>query len=514
MRYEEFVNALISDVPEITDVGKTFLLRRLQNEGIVSFARGLKDAFDAVLSSLAETGTIPSRIPYLCRNSICWVDDGSSGRILDLLGCFNKLSIPGLECEEPWDKYKSRLSEIRSFAGFDLKRVVDDRSYHVVRQYLAYGLGKAPTMIIGRHGPGATAEKAVGWDKWLWMDTDPVTPYQGSRVISVPKDISGKRVIAIESVKSQFVQQGLSRALRRTRHFRTNFNLEDLTRHVALASRQDYVTVDLKDASDRLCVSFADLLPEDWSFLFRRYSSSYGILPGGECIGFPFIASMGNGFCFELETLLFHALAVLSNEPTTVSEARHYGSLVSVYGDDIVFPSYMLPRFQYLLDRLPLVLNPKKTCYTSSFKETVGMWISEGSARERFLPKLEGTLQEIELHGRERFAFAERAARAGYWTLTRLLLEDYEYRIRWNKRFHRYDIQLKYFHPRKRPLNVVEDTRWKSYWMEGRYNETEEDTFDGVFKNGWIPMESFPSLFSYSVTNEGLVRFVCNWSIQ
>lgn len=511
MRYVEYIGALISDVPELTEKGKKFLLTRLQNEGIVSFARGFKDAYDAVLTSLAEDGSIPLRIPYLCRNSVVWIDPDSPARILDLLGCFNKLSIPGLECEDPWDKYKSRLSEVASFSGFDFRRIVDDRTYHVVRSFLAYGLGTAPKCVIGRHGPGATYEKLSGWDKWLAMDTLPLPSFIQNRIVSVPKDISGKRVIAIEGVKSQFIQQGISRCLRQTRYFRSYFNLQDLKRHIALSSRQDYVTVDLKDASDRLGLPFLSLLPDDWGFLFRRYSSSMGYLPSGEMVDFPFIASMGNGFCFELETLLFHVIAVASNAPSNVGEAKNYANFISVYGDDIVMPDWMLPRFEYMMARLSLRLNHKKTCRTASFKETVGMWICDGVARERFLPRLTGTLDGILLSGRELFGFADRAARSGYWTLVSLLLEGRQFRTRWNKRFHRYDIQLEYFHPLKRPLNVVEDTRWKSYWMEGRYNETEEDTFDGVLKKGWIPMESFPSLFSFEL-REGKVQFVCNYS--
>lgn len=495
MKYEDVFNALSSDIPELTSDGLAFLSRRLRNEGIVAFQKGMKDAYDAVLHAVASTGNFPDYIPYVCRGCYDVAYSAGIGRVLDHLAFFGKLDVDGLPTPEPWDKFLLRLQEVDSFAGLDLERVFPSKSYNLVRKWIKRKLGPAPKNVIGRHGPGATAEKLVGWDKWLAMDDSPLTTHPWNRLTAVPKDVSGKRIIAIESAKTQFIQQGLARALKNTQFFRDHTDFTEVTEHVMLACRPGQVTVDLKDASDRLGLPFLSLLPPDWSSLLARYSSFAGQLPTGDFIVYPFIASMGCGFCFELETLLFYLVALLSAEPQHMDEIEMLTRKLSVYGDDIVLPGWLLPRFETYCSKVGLVLNPKKTCHTETFRETVGYWICDGIARERFTPRLTGTTRHLTFaDDTSRLNLAERAVNAGYHLLGAMLSANVVQRTRFSEKKSKPVGKVRVAQTVTRALNVIDETRWLSYWMEGRSNVVSEPTFQGRCKAAWIPLESWPLL--------------------
>lgn len=495
MKYEEVFVALSSDIPELTSDGLDFLTRRLKNEGIVAFQKGMKDAYDAVLHAVASTGNFPDYIPYVCRGCYNVAHSAGIGRVLDHLAFFGKLDIDGLPTPEPWDKFLLRLQEVSAFAGRDLSAVFPSKSFNLVRKWIKRKLGPAPKVVIGRHGPGATAEKLVGWDKWLAMDSDPLTTHPTNRLTAVPKDVSGQRIIAIESVKAQFIQQGIAKSLKETRFFRDHTDFSDISEHVLLACRPGQITIDLKDASDRLGLPFLSLLPSDWSSLLARYSSFAGLLPTGDFVVYPFIASMGCGFCFEVETMCFFLLALLSAEPQHMDEIDMLARKLSVYGDDVVMPGWLLPRFEANCSKVGLVLNPKKTCHTETFRETVGYWIMDGIARERFTPRLTGTTRHLTFaDDTARLNLAERAVRAGYHLLGAKLSANVVRRTRFSTKMSKPVGRVRVAQTVTRALNVIDETKWLSYWMEGRSNVCSEPTFQGRRREVWIPLESWPLL--------------------
>jgi len=251
----------------------------------------------------------------------------------------------------------------------------------------------------GRHGPGAVADHSSPsqkWDMTLWpgftRELFRVNPRhslryaeKGSRPVSrvtvVPKDFKGPRIICIEPKEFQFAQQGLMKLLYDllTRHplTRTAINFEDTNPSRRLCFRLDVGTIDLKDASDNLSLVLARLVLPRWLFkLVTRYRVTnvrYNKLTWRpNCL-----ATMGNAFCFPLQTVIFWAIA----QATAVRSRWINGTPtrpLRVFGDDIIVPLQASSRLLEVLTGCGLVVNDAKTCTKTLVKESCGMWVYAG----------------------------------------------------------------------------------------------------------------------------------------
>jgi hypothetical protein len=100
---------------------------------------------------------------------------------------------------------------------------------------------------------------------------------------------------------------------------------------------------------------------------------------------------MGNGYTFELETLIFYALvrAVCGKEGT-----------VSVYGDDLIYPSRFVGPVRELLAFCGFETNVEKSFSTGNFRESCGGHYFKGhSVTPFYITQLPTTWSEIiELH--------------------------------------------------------------------------------------------------------------------
>ena len=122
-------------------------------------------------------------------------------------------------------------------------------------------------------------------------------------------------------------------------------------------------TVDLEMASDTLafnCVAW--LLPWDWFELLCSFRSSSFSAPWGQGRYAKF-SSMGNGYTFTLETLIFAAAC-------RAVGSRQY----AVYGDDIALETHLVPSLVKLLDFLGFRVNGAKSFFDpdSRFRESCG----------------------------------------------------------------------------------------------------------------------------------------------
>ena len=150
------------------------------------------------------------------------------------------------------------------------------------------------------------------WAPWPETRREPVQ-VSGNKVTTVPKSYKTNRVIAIEPSWSMFFQKGVGRMIRkRLRRFgQLHPDAQERARNFARVGSDTglLATLDLSSASD--CVSLAlceMLLPQDWLDHMLSMRSQVGEWDGG-VIPYRKISSMGNGYTFELETLLFYALA-------------------------------------------------------------------------------------------------------------------------------------------------------------------------------------------------------------
>lgn len=201
-----------------------------------------------------------------------------------------------------------------------------------------------------------------------------VTPH--SRVEVVPKNSKTDRLIAIEPSMNMFFQRGIGSYMKRRLNMKPNVDLNDqrLNQVAALlASRNnDACTVDLKAASDTISFELVKLLlPPDW-FEILDICRTPSVLMDGETHALNKFSAMGNGYTFELETLLFWALAQSCEDLCSTS------FLVNQYGDDLVCSKAAYERIMSVFSYVGFTCNEKKTFIDGPFRESCGKHYHDG----------------------------------------------------------------------------------------------------------------------------------------
>jgi hypothetical protein len=267
-----------------------------------------------------------------------------------------------------------------------------------------------PMDIYPRHGPGAVATKQQLWSKYLWTNVAAkitnVYPLDAffyaslghvcdrsehfvklgeedlpARVILVPKDSRGPRLISCEPVDYQWVQQGLGRAIVKhvERHRLTQDNVrftdQEPNRNAALLSSIDgrYSTLDLNEASDRVSLGLVRLLfPEHLYKCLEACRSSATVLPDGRIIPLNKFAPMGSCLCFPILALTIWAI-LTAGSPDGYTRERIY-----VYGDDVIVPTAYAVNAIEQLESFGLKVNRDKSCISGLFRESCGMDAFQG----------------------------------------------------------------------------------------------------------------------------------------
>jgi hypothetical protein len=126
------------------------------------------------------------------------------------------------------------------------------------------------------------------------------------------------------------------------------------------------MTVDLSSASDSVTIELVRrVLPPDWFYYLDLVRSKQTDVDGVAHVNEMF-SSMGNGFTFELESLLFLAIT------RAVAFFGGVRGQISVYGDDIIAPSELSQNLTSALAFCGFRLNDSKSFWTGSFRESCG----------------------------------------------------------------------------------------------------------------------------------------------
>lgn len=203
-----------------------------------------------------------------------------------------------------------------------------------------------------------------------------VTP--GSEIIFVPKNAKTDRVIAIEPSLNIYVQKGIGGYIRKRLRDRAGIDLDYQDRNQSLAqygSRTgDLATIDLSMASDTISREVVrELLSDEWFELLSTVVSRSGTIKHtGERVIFQKFSSMGNGFTFELESLIFWALSQATMENSRAVKPDNVLSTVSVFGDDLIVPSYCFDELVEVLSFCGFTTNSSKSFKTGPFRESCG----------------------------------------------------------------------------------------------------------------------------------------------
>lgn len=218
---------------------------------------------------------------------------------------------------------------------------------------------KAADMIVYNH---YKSKSDVGFRVFRWKLAQIVIFVHGSRFSTVPKNNISRRPINIEPLGNILVQSSLGEGFRST--LKTAFS-QDLDRlqtvHRKRISDLRIATIDLKNASDSISIDLCRfLLPKRIFKLVSEARSELIFGPDGQYHVPRKISSMGNGFTFELMTLILTALC------------RSIDCDSSVYGDDIIISADRANHLIECLEDVGFVVNPDKSFLSGPFRESCG----------------------------------------------------------------------------------------------------------------------------------------------
>jgi hypothetical protein len=263
---------------------------------------------------------------------------------------------------------------------------------------------------------------------------------QPVRVISVPKTLKTPRIIAIEPVCMQYIQQALASTIVKSieKHpltaGRINFTDQSINRELALngSKTRDIGTLDLSEASDRVSLDLVKRMLKSVPELLEPVlacRSTRANVPGHDTIDLRKFASMGSALCFPIEAMVFFTIALTAEilrlgTKCTPSAVRKAASGVYVYGDDIIVPRRQVPTTAFALTVLGLRVNLNKTFWRGSFRESCGMDAYNG------VPVTPVYLRRMPPSGRQDVSllpsfvsFANQLYKAGWWKTARRVRE-------------------------------------------------------------------------------------------
>lgn len=143
-----------------------------------------------------------------------------------------------------------------------------------------------------------------------------------------------------------------------------------------------YATIDLSSASDTVSAGLVyELLPSDWfDLLWTWRVGAVSSRLFNRTLQLEKFSAMGNGYTFELESLLFHCITAAA------CELSGYLPDISVYGDDIVAPSGCAVNVMLALEGLGFKINSEKSFYEGNFRESCGTdWVNGQNVRPFYI---------------------------------------------------------------------------------------------------------------------------------
>jgi hypothetical protein len=282
----------------------------------------------------------------------------------------------------------------------DARRVIRKARIRLARVFQGFD----PKDIRPRHGPGSVSTGERLWAKYSWTRINPrinsLYPFDeyfcsslghicdsyktfsrlkevesSAKVILVPKDSRGPRLISCEPLEFQWIQQGLGDAIVRRveSHPLTRYNVhftdQKPNQFGALlgSSTGRYATLDLKEASDRITVGLVRLLfpePVLQALLCSRSQST--ILPSGQVLALDKFAPMGSALCFPILALTIWAILSAAEDDADARKS------ILVYGDDVIVETAKAAHAIKWLESFGLLVNRDKSCTSGFFRESCG----------------------------------------------------------------------------------------------------------------------------------------------
>lgn len=305
-----------------------------------------------------------------------------------------------------WDgEFECKRTNLRLDSYFDPAWGSNDTRingfFDRVRKEVKTLIGTQPPKVLFPHfGPGATMSDRsqcttvpdkmssvltftsnsrshlVDWNTTKWSEAHAELglvnrEIRGNAFFTVPKDGTTDRACGKEPSLNSAYQRPVGVAMKKRMLF-SGIDIEggqQFHRRVACAGSYtgDVATIDLTNASDTVCRALVRLiLPPKWYELLNSLRSPTTTMPCGKVVVLEKFSSMGNGFTFELETVIFCAIA------RAVCKDSDEWSQITVYGDDIIAPTARYEDIIAALEFCGFTPNKGKTYGTGSFRESCG----------------------------------------------------------------------------------------------------------------------------------------------
>ncbi len=203
---------------------------------------------------------------------------------------------------------------------------------------------------------------------------------EGSKLSFVPKTSDISRTICTEPVLNMLFQKALGKVLERKllRSFNIDLSLQpNRNRELARVGSIDgsFATIDLSSASDSISWKLLEsIFPQHVLKWFRLSRSPVTILPNGDRVNLGMVSSMGNGFTFPLQTLLFASIVASCYrlKGLTPFDGRSGPRNFSVFGDDIIVLRDCYETVVHALELFGFTVNKEKSFNSGNFRESCG----------------------------------------------------------------------------------------------------------------------------------------------
>lgn len=239
-----------------------------------------------------------------------------------------------------------------------------------------YGNLSTTSILLYHHYRGGISPR---WERaeLLRSSKFQVDVVDASKLATVPKNSKTNRTICTEPSLNMFYQLGaglvINKLLERYHniwlHTQQRVNRQ-LAREGSLSGQ--LATIDLSSASDTISLGLCEwLLPPavmNTLGLLRCTQTRYG----EEVIPLRMISSMGNGFTFPLQTLIFATLVRATYQCTGITPYVDKRRNYAVNGDDIICLSSRYDSVVAVLTRCGFIVNKEKSFHTGPFRESCG----------------------------------------------------------------------------------------------------------------------------------------------
>jgi len=204
---------------------------------------------------------------------------------------------------------------------------------------------------------------------------------EGNKLSFVNKNVTTARCISTEPTINMWFQLGVGRILSKRLQSFSGIclsNQQDVNRALALrgSASGDFATIDLESASDSLSLGMMrEMLPKSifqWLTLLR---SPIVQLPDNKRVELNMMSTMGNGFTFPLQTLIFNAVVATVYSFLGI-RLKGYGPAAGrnfgVFGDDIIVETRAARLVLHVLKLIGCVPNSAKSYVDGPFRESCG----------------------------------------------------------------------------------------------------------------------------------------------